>query len=201
MALTRKMLKAMGIEEEKIDQIIDAHTETVDALKSERDKLKEEAGKLPGVQKELDDLKAAKDSGGSFEEKYKALKEEFDSYKKDVEQKETTGKKEAAYRALLKEVGVSEKRLDAVMRVTTLDKLKLDKEGKLEDADKLKESIKEEWADFIVKQGKKGADVTNPPDGDGKSYKDKKEIMAIKDAAERQKAIAENMNLFTGKGE
>ena len=37
MALTRKMLKAMGIEDEKIDQIIEAHTETTDPLTRERD--------------------------------------------------------------------------------------------------------------------------------------------------------------------
>ena len=37
MSLTRKMLKAMGIEEEKIDQIIEAHSETVDSLKAVRD--------------------------------------------------------------------------------------------------------------------------------------------------------------------
>ena len=33
MSLTRKMLRAMGIEDDKADQIIDAHAETVDALK------------------------------------------------------------------------------------------------------------------------------------------------------------------------
>ncbi|MEE8717538.1 MAG: hypothetical protein SOI24_10925 [Coriobacteriales bacterium] len=33
MALTRKMLRAMGIEDEKADEIIEAHAETVDALK------------------------------------------------------------------------------------------------------------------------------------------------------------------------
>ena len=38
MAFTRKMLKAMNIEDEKIDQIIDAHSETVDALKADRAK-------------------------------------------------------------------------------------------------------------------------------------------------------------------
>ena len=37
MALTRKMLKAMGIEEDKIEQIIEAHSETVDSLKADRD--------------------------------------------------------------------------------------------------------------------------------------------------------------------
>ena len=62
------MLKAMNIEEEKIDQIIDAHSETVDALKAERDGFKEDAAKLAAVQKELDELKAKGDDG------YKAKK-------------------------------------------------------------------------------------------------------------------------------
>nr|DAG23749.1 MAG TPA: hypothetical protein [Caudoviricetes sp.] len=34
MALTRRSLKAMGIEDEKIDEIIAAHAETVDAYKN-----------------------------------------------------------------------------------------------------------------------------------------------------------------------
>ena len=40
MALTRKMLKAMGIEDEKIDQIIEEHVESIDGLKAERDRYK-----------------------------------------------------------------------------------------------------------------------------------------------------------------
>ena len=46
MSLTRKMLKAMAIEDEKIDQIIDAHTETTESLKEERDNYKESAEKV-----------------------------------------------------------------------------------------------------------------------------------------------------------
>ena len=45
MALTRKFLKAMGIEDDKIDQIIDAHTETVTALK--------EACRIPGISERI----------------------------------------------------------------------------------------------------------------------------------------------------
>ena len=33
--MTRKLLKSMGIEDEKVDQIIEAHTEVTDALKKE----------------------------------------------------------------------------------------------------------------------------------------------------------------------
>jgi len=199
MSLTRKMLKAMGIEDEKIDQIIDAHTETVEALKADRDKFKEDADKLPEVQKKLDDAKAAaeKDGKDPFKVKYEAIKEEFANFKKDIEEKETKSRKEAAYKALLKDAGVSEKRIDSILRVTDLEEAKLDADGKFENASELKKSIKEEWSDFIVTNGKQGADTPNPPpSGSGKAYKDRAEIMAIKDTAERQKAIAENMNLF-----
>ena len=57
MALTRKMLKAMGLEDEKIDQIIEAHTETVDGLKESLEKAQAAAKALPGVQKELVEAK------------------------------------------------------------------------------------------------------------------------------------------------
>ena len=97
MALTRKYLKAMGIEDEKIDQIIDAHTETVDGLKADIAKYKGEAEKLPAVQKELDDLKAAGDDG--WKEKHDTVKKEFDEYKADIAAKETKGAKEKAARA------------------------------------------------------------------------------------------------------
>ena len=48
------MLKAMGIEDEKIDQIIDEHAESVNALKAQRDEFKEAADKADGYKKELD---------------------------------------------------------------------------------------------------------------------------------------------------
>lgn len=44
-ALTRKMLKAMGIEDEKIDQIIEEHVESANALTTQSDEFKEAAGK------------------------------------------------------------------------------------------------------------------------------------------------------------
>ena len=63
MALTRKYLKAMGLEDDKIDQIIEAHTEVTTAIKADADRYKADAGKLAEVQAELDSLKAMKDDG------------------------------------------------------------------------------------------------------------------------------------------
>lgn len=197
MALTRKFLSALGIDADKIDEIIDAHAETVNALKEQRDQYKKDAEALPGVQKELDDLKAAGSNGDGFEEKYNSLKTEYDNYKKEQETKETRAKKESAYKALLREAGISEKRIDAVLRVSDVDDVELDESGKIKDSSKLTESIKKEWSDFIVTEGTKGADTSIPPvQGGGTTFKTKEEIMAIKDGTERRKAIAENPSLF-----
>lgn len=201
MSLSRKFLKAMGIEDEKIDQIIDAHSETVTALKAEMDEYKSSAEKLTSVQKELDkmraDAKEAEEKNGKdpYKVKYDALKEDFENYKKEVSEKETKANKEKLYTELLKDAGVNEKRIAAVLRVSDLDSVEIE-DGKIKNAKDLTKSIKEEWADFITTTKDKGADVTNPPGGTGKSGKTKDEIMSIKDSAERQKAIAENHELF-----
>ena len=174
MALTRKFLAAMGIEAEKVDEIIDAHTETVNALKKERDEARAEATshkadaeKLPAVQKELDDLKAA-NADDSYKEKYEKEHSDFEAYKAQVLEKETKQKKEVAYRAVLKDAGVSEKRIDSIIKVSAVNDVELDGDGNIKDVDKLIDSVKTEWADFIVKEGSQGADTKTPPPGDGK---------------------------------
>lgn len=168
MSLTRKMLKAMGIEDEKIEQIISEHVEAVDALKKERDAYKEDAEKLPDVQKKLDD--AAKEAGSDkYKLKYDALKEEYDKYKSDIEKKTTHSAKEAAYREILKAAGVSEKRIDSVIRVSDIDGIELGEDGNVKDAEKLTNSVKSEWADFIVTEHVTGAQTSNPPEGNGET--------------------------------
>ena len=171
MALTQRMLQAMDIPEEKIDQIIEAHKETVNGLKADRDKYKEDADKLPDVQKQLDETneKLKKVESGDWENKYNTLKGEYDGFKADTEKKATQAKKESAYKKLLLDAGISEKRVASVMRVSSLDDLKIDKDGKIEGADDLTEKVKEEWADFIVTTGEQGASTPKPPanDGDG----------------------------------
>ena len=64
MALTRKLLKGMGLTDEQMDTIIEAHTDTVDGLKADVAKYKADAEALPEVQKQLEkaqsDLEAGK---------------------------------------------------------------------------------------------------------------------------------------------
>lgn len=187
------MLKGMGLSEEQIDTIIEAHTDTTEALKEERDKYKADADKLPGVQAELDALKAKGDDG--FEKKYADLQKEFDDYKAEQKAKADKAAVESAYKAMLKEAGISEKRISAVMRVADLSGIKLDKDGKLKDYDKLMDAVKSEWSDFIQTAGTEGAKTETPPGNNGGSMT-KDDILKIKDAGERQQKIAENHELF-----
>lgn len=165
MSLTRKMLKAMGIEDEKIDQIIEAHTETVDALKEQREQYKADAEKLADVQRQLDKANQDLEDAGkdAYKVKYESLKEEYDGYKQQQEQQKTHSAKENAYRELLKSAGVSEKRIDAVLKVSDVDGLELGEDGKAKDAEKLTETIKTEWADFIPVTTETGAQTATPP--------------------------------------
>ena len=197
MALTRRMLKAMGISDEQVDEIIAAHTETVDALKEQRDAYKADAEKLADVQKQLDKATADLEAAGkdAYKVKYEALKEEYEGYKTEQTKKESHAAKEKAYRALLQEAGVSEKRLESVLRVSDVDSVELDDKGAIKGADKLTESIKSEWADFITTTETRGAQTSNPPANNGVA-KTKEQIMGIKDTAERQRAIAQNLTLF-----
>lgn len=204
MALTRKKLVALGIESDKIDEIIEAHVETVNALKAELDESKGNADELAKITKERDRIKAElaelKESvadNETYKDKYDAIKDEYDEYKKGVQAENTKASKLKAYKALLEDVGVSSKRIDAIIKVSDLSKIELDKDGAIKDADSVKAQVKSDWDDFIVTEHTKGADTKKPPKNDGNGgAMTKEDILAIKDTAARQQAIAENHELF-----
>ena len=160
MALTRKFLKGMGLSDEVVDSIIESHAETVDGLKEEINKYKGDAEKLPAVQKELHDLKTAGDGG--YKEKYEKEHKAFEDFKQAQTEKETKQAKEKAYTEFLKSVGVSEKRIPSIIKVTDLNAVELEGD-KVKDAEKLTESVKTEWADFIVTSNTEGANTDTPP--------------------------------------
>lgn len=198
MALTRNMLKGMELTDEQVSTIINEHVATVDALKEQ---LKEANGKVETLSKETETLATIKEEldalkEGDWKTKYDNEHTAFESYKKEVNAKETTNKLHSAYRKLLKDQNVGEKHIDSIIKVTDFSEIKLDKEGNLVDEDKLSENIKSEWSGFITTTETKGAKVDNPPSSSGIQKMTKEEILAIKDTTERQQAIKENVDLF-----
>lgn len=204
MSLTRGMLKGMGLTEEQVSAIIDAHAETVDGLKESLKAAKADAEKLKTVQKELDDLKA--NNGDDYKAKYEKEHSDFDEYKKTVANEKATAEKRSLYRELLKDCGIDAKRIDTVMRVADIDAAKV-KDGKIENAEDLTKSIKSEWADFIATDSTRGANVQTPPQGKGSTKMTREEIFRkdehgkyVHSTQERINAIQANLEAQT-KGE
>lgn len=182
--LTRKMLKAMSIEEDAIEQIIEAHTETVDALKEQRDGYKADAEKASSLSDELEkvrrQLKEAQSSDeyDELESKYSAehkeledlrqanqsLQSEFDAYKEQTEAKETERQKSEAYRKLLEDAGIAPKYVGSVLGVAKLSDFELDEDGTIKGADKLTEKVKADFPEFVARQETSGAGTENPPE-------------------------------------
>lgn len=176
---------------EKAQQIMDGHITVTDGLKEERDSYKADAEKAADLQKQLDDQANGEDFQKKYEEEHKA----FEDFKKKTASDAEAARIKTAYRKLLADEGISEKRLDSILKVSDLSKLKLDKDGNLEDEDGLKKAINDEWGEFKTTVTQRGA-VVEKPIQTGKATKTKEEIMAIKDKAERQQAIADNHEVF-----
>lgn len=193
MALTNAMLKEMGIESEQRDQIMAAHQEVLESIKAERDELRDKAAKVPDLEKEIGELKAAQPTE-DWEAKYNEKVAELDAFKNQVTEEKAKAEKAALYKSALREVGIGEKFIDDIMGVADLTSLAVE-DGKLADAETVKANVADKYSAFITQTSTQGAKVDEPPTNAGaKMTRD--EIMAIKDTSERQRAIAENIDMF-----
>lgn len=193
MALTRKLLKGMGLTDEQVDTIIEAHTDTVDGLKSDVSKYKADAEKLPSVQKQLDDLKAAGDGG--YKEKYEKEHKAFEDFKDNVTAKESKAAKEKAVRAYFESKNITGANLDLAMRGCGEEMAALEMDGeKIKDTKSLDALVDGTYKSLVSKPAVRldmGARLN-----EGGKPMTKDEIMKITDRTERRAAIAANMDLF-----
>lgn len=198
MALTRKLLKGMGLTDEQVDTIIEAHTDTVDGLKADVEKYKGDAEKLPTVQKELDDLKAAGDGG--YKEKYEKEHKAFEDFRKEREAKDTRAAKEQAVMEYLKSKNVQDTNLKLALRSLSaeIDGAELEN-GKLKDSKAFDDLLSGELSGLVTTTTEKGTgNPANPPANNGKTmtkadiYKKDDKGRYVMSAAERQKALMEN---------
>lgn len=195
MALTRKLLKGMGLTDEQVDTIIEAHTDTVDGIKADVTRYKADAEKLPGIQKQLDDLKAAGDGG--YKAKYEKEHSAFEAYKADITAKESKVAKEKAVRAYFEGKNIKGANLELAMRGCGEEMAALEMDGdKIKDTKSLDALMEGTYKGLISTTQTQGANPANPPSNTGTGTMTKEQIMQIKDRGERRAAIAANLKLF-----
>jgi ribosomal protein L14E/L6E/L27E len=164
MSITRKLLKGMGLTDEQVDTIIEAHTETVDGLKADVSRYKADAGKLAGVQKELDDLKAADDGG--YKSKYEKEHSDFEAFKSNITAKETKAAKEKAVRAFFESKNITGANLDLAMRGCGEEMAALELDGdKIKDTKGLDALLSGAYKGLVSTMQQQGANPANPPAG------------------------------------
>lgn len=169
---------------DKVNQLQTLHHEIVNGLMDEKDEAIQRAEK---AEKAAESAKAEKE----------AAEKSLTDYKAQQTQKDTHAAKEAKFRELLKSAGVLDKYADRVVRLSgeDINKLELDDKGEVKDAKKHADSLKADWSDFVGTTTTTGAKVDTPPTNTG-SKMTKEQIINIKDASERQAAIAANPEAF-----
>lgn len=210
MAFTRKFLAALGIEADKIDQIMEAHVDVTDALKAQITEAADSRDELDKVKDQLrqakESLKATKDQLTAAEKErddYKSKSEtsaaEFEKLKTETSAKETAARREAALRAELRAKKYSDEAASIIFdsKRDFAAKVELGEDGTATNLSKIMDEIESAYPQYKPQSTTNSSQPATPPaNGGGKPAITKEEIMAIKNTAERQKKIAENPDLF-----
>lgn len=144
-----------------------------------------------------DDLQEKLDASEKYKTDYDKLKGEFDTYKEEQNKKALRSEKEEAFKEILKDLGIPEKRFAVILRSVNLDNLEY-ADGKFKDEKGVKEQAKEDWGDFIVTTEETGVQTPKPPVTNPSTqtltradiYKKDDKGRFVMDATERQKALS-----------
>ena len=205
MALSRKDLEAIGIEPEKINAIIGWHMDTVKGLQAQINDAETKADKLTEVQAELDKVKkdletanktieaASKDD---YKGKYETATAELEKLRNDYANKEISAKKETTLKKAAKERKYSDESIAILLdsKADYCSKVEFDDKGNATNLDDLFKTIAADKPMLTPKIESAPASIPNPPANTGsKKAMSWEDIDKITDTAERQAAIAENM--------
>ncbi len=166
MSLKRQYLKALGLSEEVIEQIIEGHNETVSELKKQLASMSEKATQLEEVTKQRDELQKLVDSDASAD-KIKSLEKQVQDFK----DKEVFSIKKAALTKLLESSGIDKRGHAKVLAATDFSGFEVEPDGSIKDSDKLTEKLQTEWADLRVTDSTETAKPETPPDTQQQSFK------------------------------
>ena len=156
MSLSRNFLKSLGLDEDKVNSIIDAHAETVTALNTRYSELeakyngaKESAAE---VQKELESLKKE-----DFKSRFEAEKAAHDQLKASVESGRVRAAKEKAVRAWYEKNNIRDAGLAIAMRGTRRDELELNEDGSLRDDAPLERLLAGDFKPLVTQNHRTGS--------------------------------------------
>lgn len=204
--MKREEIKAIfpDITDEQLDKVMALHGAEIEKTKAKvtalETELKEKKEAFDNLNTEFETLKTSNASGEEWQKKYEALKADIDAKEKQAEADRIVKEKQD---------GIL-KRFDAVMNGKEFnhdaikaeylkrfgEAIELDENKAKSDADVFHELTKDDASAFKGVTAVRLAGGSNRNIG-GTVYNSKADIMKIKDATARQKAIEENPTLFS----
>lgn len=208
MGFTRKFLAALGVESDKVDEIISVHNEVLEHFKSENAELKEKVSNFDEIKSRLADtektlkettekLKTAETERDDLRAKHDTLRSEKEKLESEISAKETAVRKDKALSEMLRSKNYSDEAVKLIVNKGGYrDRIELDKDGKAKNIDDLFSDIQTDFSMLVPKESVSDGSPAKPPANSGGKNVTKDSIMAIKNTSERQRAIAENPELF-----
>lgn len=205
MPFTRKFLAGLGIEADKVDAIIEAHAEVVSGLKAQIAESGDSADELAKAKAELEqakkDLKTAQDTIKAAEKddykgKYETEKAAHEKLQADIAAKADAAKKEAALAAAARAAKYSDDAISVILdsKKDYAAKIEFDKDGKATNSDAILSEIAADRPGLVPKATEQHHTPANPPaNPGGKKTVTWDDVDKIKDTAERQAFMAQNM--------
>lgn len=210
MSLTRaqitEILSKAGVPADNMDsaikEIIAGHTASVDALKERITNLEDANKTAEATKTELEkakkDLKTAQDAlkeAEPYKEQYENEHKAFEAFKADATAKEGKAKADTALTKLLTDQGYSAAGIAKIIKYGGFTP-EFDDKGNITNTDTIMQSVGAEWGEYHNSPVKTEGVQTAQPPATKAGGMTKEEIMSIKDTTARQKAIAENPEMF-----
>lgn len=171
-------MKALGIEEDKIEEIITAHGETVAALKDEIDKAEQSAKDSAAAAEERDKLQKRVEALEKTSGDAAKVQAEYDAYRQQVETDKANAGKKALIKKALEDAHANPAAIDLMLNTVKLDEVELDGEA-LKDAEAILKPIREAHAGLFGTVQNQGTPPLNPPGGDGKMTRENFEKLPL----------------------
>lgn len=152
MALTRKLLKDMQLEDDQIEQIIAAHVASIEALKAERD----------AALTENEDLHAQMEQFSATNQSAAEVQAAFDAYRTQIESTRQTEKAIGMIRLAMLQAGCNEKAIDLLIQAIDPATLEIEN-GRVKNEAAVIAELRAKYAAFFAQPVRMAAPAVRPP--------------------------------------
>lgn len=190
----KAILKSHGIEEEVASTIAEKLNAEIPKEFVSKKQYQKKVSAIDELNETIADLEAKATSNGAQEELDK-LKQEFETYKNNIETEKINTAKSSTLREQLKAEGFNEKMIKLLEKNFDLETIEIE-EDKIKGWEDMIKPIREEYADFIPKETQTGNPPATPPTNvSGKTYTTEMlKSMSPQEIAKNYDVIRQNLN-------